>query len=195
MTIESFNRDHAGGPSYAIPVWNGIFDHRRKIGSALWVFLWCIDRVTKEEAGSGFVLGGTVVNARRIANELDDSERTIRRHLERLEGQGYIALKRFSYGFVITLMNSRKFNIWRPDKSGHPDRTKMPARSDKSAGQTDTIVRSNKEDTAVDSTERQKPFIRNRGACPQHPESGLTNRGNCWGCYAEEYSSTQEQAG
>jgi DNA-binding transcriptional ArsR family regulator len=194
---ESSSRDHAGKASYPIPIWNGIFDHRRKIASAVWVFLWCIDRVTKEESEIGFVLGGSIITARRIADELDDSQRTVRRHLERLAENEYIALKRLPYGFVIKVMNSCKFNIWRSDKAGHPEWTKVPARSDKSAALTAKIVRSNKEDTAVDLTERQKTFI-DQPVCLQHPESGRTNWGTCWQCYAEKYSSTthsQEQTG
>jgi len=162
-------REHNGGPSYPIPVWNGIFDHRRNIGSALWVFLWCLDRITREDSGVGFVLGGATVTAGRIAQELHDSERTVRRHLERLGSRGYVALKRDPHGFVITVANSCKLNIWRSDKSGHPDRTKMPARSAKSAGETDRIVRCIKEDTAVDSAQRQN--------LPLNPPSGdLTPR-------------------
>jgi hypothetical protein len=146
---ESFGRDHAGKRSYPIPVWNGLFDHRRKIATAVWVFLWCIDRVTKEDSGIGFVLGGSIIAASRIADELDDSERTVRRHLERLAVNRYIALKRFPYGFVITVMNSCKFDVWRSDKSGHPEWTKVPARSDKSAGQIGQKCRSDDKNCPV----------------------------------------------
>ena len=145
------DRKHGDGPSYPIPLWNGIFDHRPKIGPALWVYLWCLDRITREESGVGFVLGGSVVHAERIAADLQDSDRTVRRHLKRLARHKYIGLKRDPYGFIITVAKSRKFNIWRADKNGHPERTKMPVRADKSAGQTANFVRSIKEDTAVDS--------------------------------------------
>jgi hypothetical protein len=161
-------RNHSGQRSYPIPVWNGILDHRARIGPALWVFLWCLDRITEEELGVGFVLGGTVVAVDRIACELQDSDRTVRRHLQRLAKHGYIGLKRAPYGFIITVANSRKFNIWRSDKNGHSDRTRPPVRSDKSAGQTDKIVRCIKEDTAVDSTQRQ--------ILPPTPQRGLTPR-------------------
>jgi hypothetical protein len=156
----STDRKHGDGPSYPIPVWNGIFDHRRKIGPAIWVFLWCLDRITREESGVGIVLGGSVVTAEKIASELQESARTIRRHFRRLTKYGYVGLKRTPYGFIITVANSRKIDIWRGDKNCHPERTKMPVRWDKSAGQTDKIVRSIKEDSAVDSavdsTERER---------------------------------------
>jgi hypothetical protein len=147
-------RDHNGRPSFPIPVWNGILDHKRNMGPALWVFLWCLDRITKEELDVGLVLGASVVTTARIAHELKDSERTIRRHLERLARHGYIRLKRTPYGFVITVAKSRKFNIWRSVKNGHPDRPNLTVRSGNSAAQKDTNVRSNNEDPAVDAAQR-----------------------------------------
>jgi hypothetical protein len=150
------NRDHNGSRSYPFPVWNGIFDHRRKIGPAVWEFLWCIDRVTREESCMGLVLGGGVIPSARIARELQDSERSVRRHLASLASGGYISLTRRPYGFVITVANSRKFDIWRSSKGGHSDHAKISPRVDKSAGQMAGFVRSNKEDSAVDSTQKQQ---------------------------------------
>jgi hypothetical protein len=157
-------RDHDGGPSFPIPVWNGIFDHRQKIGSAVWVFLWCIDRITLEEAGVGFVLNGAAVTAGRIARELHDSERTVRRHLKILSKQGYIALNRNPYGVAISVANSCKFGIWGSGKNGPPVRKKIAIRSDKIAVTPDKSVQCNKEDSAVDSTERQNlPLLPHSG--------------------------------
>src|SRR5215468_321775 len=34
--------------TFVIPVSNGIFAHRDKIGASIWVFLWLIDRSTYE---------------------------------------------------------------------------------------------------------------------------------------------------
>jgi hypothetical protein len=50
-------------PTYSIPVSNGLFAHREKIGPAIWVFLWLIDATTKEIPGAdgkaeGLVYGG-----------------------------------------------------------------------------------------------------------------------------------------
>jgi len=183
-------RRHRGGPSHPFPVWNGIFEHRRKIQESIWVFLWCIDRITKEEAGTGFVLGGSPVTAAQIADELKDCERTVRRHLQSLAGHGYITLKRAAYGFRISVENSHKFNIWRPDthvrslhersdtavlsvkkEIGHEcpaDRTRMSARPD-------SIVRSNKETQQDSAVTQQKPCNKCDGKGvrphPGHPGS------------------------
>src|SRR5205823_7018768 len=122
----------------------GILDHRRKIGSAIWVFLWCLDRVTREESGSGFVLGGKVITAGQIAQEIDDCKRTVRRHLLSLAKSGYLMLQRVSYGFIITVNKSKKFGIWRADKNVHSaeysDRTILTARSDNSGPQNTNFV-------------------------------------------------------
>ena len=95
-------RTYNGHRSYPIPVWNGIFEHREKIGPALWVYLWCLDRITKEESGIGFVLGSSPVTAERIAGDLHDCDRTVLRHLKSLAEHKYIRLKRTPHGFAIS---------------------------------------------------------------------------------------------
>jgi hypothetical protein len=158
-------RRYGGKQSYPIPVWNGIFDHRKKIGPAVWVFLWCLDRITKEEGGLGLVLGGSVISAEKIANDLQECDRTIRRHLKRLEEHMYINLRRTPYGFLITVTNSKKFNIWRSDKSVQPARTQVLMRSQTAAQQTDKSVRTNKEDSAVDSALKKNPLSLQCNTC------------------------------
>jgi hypothetical protein len=74
---------------------NGIFAHRKRIGAAVWVFLWFVDRVTKDVPNGtgevdGIVLGGSPVSARRIASELQDTPRTVQAHISRLISRGYI---------------------------------------------------------------------------------------------------------
>jgi len=118
------NRRYRGARSYPIPVWNGILDHRAKIDEAIWVFLWCLDKVTREEAGVGFVLGGSAVTADKIAADLACSEHTVRDHLKVLVGGGYVELKRAPHGFVITVCNSAKFGVWRSSNGADSDRQK-----------------------------------------------------------------------
>ena len=162
------DRRRGTSPSYPIPVWNGIFDHRENIGPAVWVFLWCIDRITKEKLGSGFVLSGSVISAGAIAEQLKDSERTVRRHLHRLSENGYITLKLASYGFIITVTNSCKFGIWRSDKNVRlvedSGRTKLVSPPALLSDPSTKIARPNKEDTAVDSAVTpQEPCSRCHG--------------------------------
>ncbi len=87
-------------------------EHCGRIGSALWEFVWCLDKITEERDGTGIVLGGAPVKIRQIAADLDRGEHTVRRNLDRLEGENYISRTRTPYGFSIRVRNSQKFQIW-----------------------------------------------------------------------------------
>lgn len=112
-------RRFRGKPSYPIPVWSGLLEHRRKIGAAVWVYLWCLDHITTERNSVGLVAGGKPVRIREIANDLDCSQKEVARHLHRLAGSKpiykaqYIELVRCPYGFVIRVLRSNKFGIWK----------------------------------------------------------------------------------
>jgi hypothetical protein len=82
-------------PTYSIPISNGIFAHCKKMGSAVWVFLWLVDHTTKEAEGAegqleGLVLGGMQVRASLIAKDLEIATRTVHEHIERLCDNGYV---------------------------------------------------------------------------------------------------------
>ncbi|MGY4689312.1 hypothetical protein [Salibacterium sp. K-3] len=87
--------------------------HKKKIGAALWEFLWCIDRVTNEmeQEGqkSGTVLGGSPVSYSDVANDLGVGKSTVKRNFERLEEENYIHLKRTPYGHIVTVNKSKKW--------------------------------------------------------------------------------------
>ena len=102
--------------SRPIPIWNGILEHRERIGEALWEFLWCVDRVTLECDGVGIVLGGAPIKIERILADLEGDHETVRRHLKKLEAGNYISLLRTPYGQIIKVMNSKKFGIWGKEK-------------------------------------------------------------------------------
>jgi DNA-binding transcriptional ArsR family regulator len=84
--------------TFVIPVSNGILEgeHREKIRSAIWLFLWLIDRTTIEQPSpdgtglEGLVLGGKAIATRFIAEQIGESERAVRYHLDQLEEHGYI---------------------------------------------------------------------------------------------------------
>ena len=81
--------------TFIVPVSSGIFAHCARIGIAIWVFLWMIDRTTQErpDAGGyleGFVYGGRPVRAQEIAKELQMGTRTVQAHLDHLVSAGYI---------------------------------------------------------------------------------------------------------
>ncbi|MBN8236856.1 hypothetical protein JF544_16480 [Halobacillus kuroshimensis] len=84
-------------------------EHRERIGPALWEFLWCISKTTKEEGKTGIVLGGKPVGYQEVAKELGGSKSTVKRNFERLEKEKYITMKRTPYGHIINVHNSKKF--------------------------------------------------------------------------------------
>jgi hypothetical protein len=108
----SHDRKYQGKKSYPLPLWNGILDHCEKIGPALWEFVWLLDKITLEEDGKGIVLGGAPVKIERIARELERSDHTVRRNLDRLQAGKYIERTRTPYGLTIRVRNSWKFGIW-----------------------------------------------------------------------------------
>jgi len=83
--------------NFTIPVSNGILtpNHRRQMGPAIWVFLWIIDRTTKEIPGQdgnleGLVLGGKQIRASVVAADLDLSTRAVHEHIELLCRYKYV---------------------------------------------------------------------------------------------------------
>ena len=76
-------------------VYCGIFEHRHRLGGAIWEFMWLLDRTASEievEAGErvGIVLGGHPVPAHVIAKDLQCSHDLVSLNLSRLIAGGYI---------------------------------------------------------------------------------------------------------
>ena len=144
--------------SFYFPVYSGLLtaQHREKIGSAIWEFLWLISKVTKEvqEEGEtwGIVLGGRPVKIAEIVADLGGNERNIRRNLAKLKEHGYIESKRAPYGEIFRVRKSKKFNHSRVDKNVLSD-TERSDKNDHSAptertffvGRSDKNVRCNKD--------------------------------------------------
>lgn len=107
--------------SYPIKIWSGLLSdgHTQKIENALWEFIWLVSKVTKEEDGKGYVLRGTPVKVEDICRDLKRSYRSVYRHLQQLEANGYINMKKAPYGLIITVNNSKKFSksLARNDKA------------------------------------------------------------------------------
>jgi hypothetical protein len=133
-------------------------EHRGRIGSALWEFVWCLDKITEERDGIGIVLGGSPVKIRQIAADLDRGEHTVRRNLDRVVSENYISRTRTPYGFSIRVRNSQKFQIW-SKKENVTNGQSVPKESvqKRPVSQShlaDLTVKNgrNKEDAVVDST-------------------------------------------
>lgn len=98
--------------SYPLRIWTGLLDdykHREAMGMAVWLYLWLIARVTKEEQGMGMVLGGKFLKINEICEELNLPERTIRRWLSRLAKMAYIETVATRFGLSICVNKSKKF--------------------------------------------------------------------------------------
>src|ERR1700722_575513 len=103
------------GQTFRIPVSNGLFEHCAAMGEAIWYFLWCIDKTTKEKQDDdgtgnlvGAVLGGMPVRDSIAALELGREVKTIRRWRGQLTEQGYIETKRTPIGYKIWVKKSKK---------------------------------------------------------------------------------------
>jgi len=100
--------------SHPFYVWSGLLDpkHKKKIGSAIWEFLWCINRITKEIKNNdgtwGLVLGGKPIKAKEIEDDLGSHPQSIKESLRKLEASGYIKTIRTPHGQVIHVNKSKR---------------------------------------------------------------------------------------
>lgn len=112
--------------SYPFPMYSGILEHRhyKKIGSAIWLFLWCISSTTSEKEKDGIVwgivLGNKPIKISELEEEFGVSDRTIRSWIRTLEEHDYIRVTRAPYGLVFTVRNSKKFRN-RSEENFHSD--------------------------------------------------------------------------
>jgi hypothetical protein len=167
-----------GKLNHAIPVSNGIIEHREKIGSAVWLFLLLIDWTTSEdENGIGKVLGGKPIKLKDLTEALHLKERQVSSQLQRLRSGGYIRLRRTPYGYSIEVLKSKKFiNRDRQRSAEHdgsdqqqvtnPDQHKIADHEVETSNklqQRSAIICRNKEDLTVDykkqREESKKPIL------------------------------------
>jgi hypothetical protein len=113
LSPQSSGKDRANEKTYRIPVSTGIFEHCPDMLDSVWLFLWYIDRTTKENGGEGRVLGGVPIIDSEPAHTLRVPVKKIRRWRAQLVRQGYIRALRTPYGHVVTLLKSKKWN-WAP---------------------------------------------------------------------------------
>ncbi|MGI2294144.1 winged helix-turn-helix domain-containing protein [Paenibacillus sp. GXUN7292] len=144
--------------SYPFPMYSGLLEpgHYKKIGSAIWLFLWCISATTaeKEKDGTvwGIVLGNKPMQLTEIADKFGVSDKTVSRWLSVLEQHHYIRVTRAPRGLILSVKNSKKYPNHIPDKNvrSHPsDQTEMsdhiPSDETNVSDHLDKNVRSNKD--------------------------------------------------
>lgn len=96
---------------FYITISNGLIkgDHRKRMGTAVWEFMWCIDKVTTiDKQGYGLVLGGKPINLIDLATDMSVSEDTVSRNINSLQDEGYLKLKRTPYGIIIAVSKAKK---------------------------------------------------------------------------------------
>jgi hypothetical protein len=145
--------------NYSIPISNGIFEHRRKIGAAIWVFLWLIDHTTKEVSAEdgmveGMVLGGQPVPLGAIAADLMLSGDAVYEHLGRLTTGGYV--RKIPHGngrpHGYAVIKSKKFMNRRTKGSG--------SRAETVVQNPDGTVVRNADGTVVQKPDDPRAFVR-----------------------------------
>lgn len=96
---------------FYITISNGLIkgDHRKRMGPAVWEFMWLIDKVTRiDEDGLGWVLGGKPINLEDIALDMKVSRETVSRNLILLADEGYIIKITTPYGLSIRVVEAKK---------------------------------------------------------------------------------------
>jgi hypothetical protein len=110
MSKRRMNGDDLSHPFF---VWSGVLEqkHIKKIGQAIWLFLWLINATTEERRMDdgeyqGWVYGGKPLKFAELAKFLSTSERSIQRHVRTLFDGEYIDLLLTPYGYQFRVHNS-----------------------------------------------------------------------------------------
>lgn len=133
---------------FYITISNGLLSngHRKRMGAAVWEFMWCIDKVTRiDEDGTGWVLGGKPIKLSDLAEQMGVSEDTISRNLITLEEEGYIFKTNAPYGIIIKVKQAKK----RFGRNVEPTSTKVSNLSRKNVEPNKTVSVDRTEDTSA----------------------------------------------
>jgi predicted transcriptional regulator len=117
--------------SYNIPITNTILEdkHFQAMGSALWLFIWCIDKMTKiDSEGNGKVLGGKPITYEEIKQVFNISRATYKRWMKALKDAGYISTIRTPNGVQIIVHKAKKGYIKSDGSKMNTDGSKMSHR-------------------------------------------------------------------
>lgn len=150
--------------SYPFPTYSGLLEphHYKQIGSAVWLFLWCISSTTaeKEKEGIvwGIVLGNKPIKLEEIAGQFGVDKRTVSRWIKDLEEYEYIRVTRAPYGLIFTVKNSKKFI--------HRDKTKL------------SVLHNAEWSELSDLTEREQTYMSNHEDKNVHSNKDITEINN-----------------
>lgn len=139
---------------FYITISNGLLkdEHRKRMGSAVWEFMWCLDKITRiDQKGIGYVLGGKPIKLEDIADDMNVERNTISENLKKLEEEGYIQRKYAPYGIIIMINKAKK----RFNQKAEPNEKRLQQnhepRSEKAEPNKTVSVDNNKLSTKVDS--------------------------------------------
>lgn len=123
--------------SYPFPIYSGLITpaHYKRIGSSIWLFLWCVSAITAEKEKEGVTWG--IVDENKpmqltdLAEQFGVSEKTVSRWLSALEEHGYLRVTRVPRGLILTVRNSKRFTL-SPDENVRSDKSDQTNMSDHS---------------------------------------------------------------
>lgn len=96
---------------FFIEVTNNLLEkkHRKAMGTAVWEFMWCLDKITRiDDQNNGWILGGKPVRLKEIRENLGITEQKISKNLNKLAEAGYLELIHAPYGIVIKVKKAQK---------------------------------------------------------------------------------------
>ncbi|ULO08912.1 hypothetical protein H1230_09125 [Paenibacillus sp. 19GGS1-52] len=111
------------GDSFPFTIYSGLLEpqHYQQIGSALWLFAWCISSTTAEIEDDGIVwgvvLGGMPMKLSVIGEKFGVNDKTVSRWISDLQDHGYIRTTRAPRGLILKVKNSKKNLLKRSDKN------------------------------------------------------------------------------
>ncbi|RJX40066.1 HTH domain-containing protein [Paenibacillus pinisoli] len=137
--------------SYPFPMYSGLLEqgHYKKIGGAIWLFLWCVSATTAEKEKDaivwGIVLGNKPLQLAELAQKFGVSDKTVSRWINILEEYQYIRVTRAPRGLILSVRQSKKFAAPASDNSVRAfasDHTDLSDQRDKSVGSNKDITAS-----------------------------------------------------
>src|SRR3990167_3723151 len=99
---------------FNIGIKDGILDERHyrnmtaQRSTSLWLFMWLVNKQTKENGKVGIVLGGKPIKYEDVKRDLGVTLRTYRRWIKNLSDHGYITCIRTPRGLSIRISNQKK---------------------------------------------------------------------------------------
>jgi hypothetical protein len=117
LSSATAEKSASGQRVFDVPIKNSLLEpkHYRAMGDALWLFVWCVDHVTKEVSNEksgeriGRVLGTMPQCDENIAGALGCSARTVRRWRHKLVRGGYLGCRRTPNGHTLWVRKSKKW--------------------------------------------------------------------------------------